>query len=166
MKTYLNFVLVLALTVFIASCDSDDDGNAPALNPVVGSWQIVEIHQTVEENGTIVFDESFSTDVCNLPVFFTFVNGGQLTITEFELDFNFDFGGNISLDCNVEDADLNGGWELIAGNTYLVTIDGDSQQVFITFSDGNNSFQLAITNTETEDGDTYTETVTFTGNRV
>jgi len=166
MKAYLKLVVVLFIGVFTVSCDSDDDGNAPAPDPIVGTWRIVEVSQTVEENGTVVLDETFSTDACGDPIFFTFVNGGQLTITEFELDFDFDFNGNVSLSCDVYDNDLNGGWELLSGNTYSINVDGETDQVTIIFSNNNNTFDISFVFTENFNGDTITETFTLTGNRV
>mgnify|MGYP006290419481 CR=1 FL=1 len=167
MKKYLNLLIVLFIGVSLSSCDNDDDGgNTPAADPVVGTWQITQVNQTVEENGSVVFDETFSTDACNSDIFFTFVNGGQLTLTEFELDFDFDFNGNVSLDCQVYNNDLNGGWSLITGNTYSINVDGETNQVTITFSNNNNAFDLSFSFTETVDGDTFTESVTLSGNRV
>jgi hypothetical protein len=161
MKVYFNIIIVLFFGISITSCDSDDDGNAPQIDRIIGTWQIVEISEFVNENDTVLLDETFSTDACNSSIFFTFTNGGQLTVTEFDYDIISDFDGNLSLDCAVEDTSISGGWELAGGNTYNLTLDGETVQVLVSYANDNETINMIIINL---DGGVYR--TTFTGNRV
>jgi len=72
----------------------------------------------------------------------------------------------VSLGCEVFNGTLSGSWDLVSGNVYNVTIDGDTEQVTITVFNNNNSLDFSFSITQAEDGDSTTQTVTFKGNRV
>ncbi len=162
---YLSLFIVFGLLV--SSCSSDDGDSNSIEREVVGTWEMVEFDFNYQEDGVVVFDQSFSADGCNSPIVFTFSPEGVLTNTNFELDLDEDFNNNVVLVCDVFGSDVTGTWEFISGNSYELVIDGESGLVDINFSDNNNTIEIVISFTDFDEIDdiTYTETVTLRGSR-
>lgn len=129
------FLFMLALSIAITSCSSDDDSSGPASgDAVVGSWEIYEVHSkfNLEDFGTV--EETISTSTCNPTPIATFGADGSLNLTDFEVEFDFDDNE----DCFI-DGELQGTWEDLGDGEFLLIIDGDAENAQIRTS-GNRIF--------------------------
>jgi len=165
MKKLKNLLFVFASILVLLSCSNDDDGSSTD-NAIVGTWEITEINFNSQEDGIVVTDQTFSTDVCNAPFFFTFESGGDLSLSNVELEFEIDFDDEPILICQVDNGVLPGNWSNISGNNYVITVENEPSQAEITFSNNNTTIEIIVIEEFTDDIDdiTYTDTVTFRGN--
>jgi hypothetical protein len=163
----LKLILFLFTVIFLLqSCNNDDD-NSNAENPISGTWEITEINFNSQEDGVVVTDETFSTDVCNAPFIFAFGPDGDFSIPDAELEFDVDFNDNAILLCSVSDGTLPGSWEQTSGNNYILTIENEPSEAEIRLSDNDNSIEIILVNEDYDEIDdiTYTDTITFIGVR-
>lgn len=167
---YLSKLSILFLIFLVAtSCGYDDDNgdyNTPTQDEIVGTWTLLETRIVLSSNNNETTDQTFSSDLCNAPVTFNFGADGNLTTTDFELDLEEAIEGNLDLFCQVENGLLQGNWQFLTGNNYILTIDGDSQGVDINFLNNNNAMDLIILNDESDDPtDPFTQEITLKFNK-
>ncbi len=152
MKYLSKLSLIILLFFVAASCSDDDDGNVTSNQAeIVGTWTLFETRFVSSNDDTGPTDETFSADSCNSPVSFIFDSDGQLTLTDVEFDFDEDFDGNLIFNCQVSDAQLNGSWQLVSGNSYVVTIEGEAETVDINFLNNNTIMEFIIINDQSDD---------------
>ena len=160
MKKMRLFIALIVVSVFAISCDSDDDNNTN--QPIVGTWEItnVDVFERYIFNGEEeIYEESFTTQNCDPTPFLRFSAGGELTVSDFEIDFD-DIVEN-EVFCFV-DGQLNGTWAFVSNNRYLLVVDGEGIQVEINFLNNNNTLQLIA-----DDSDEDEEFIlTYQANRI
>ncbi len=131
---------MLAISIAIFSCSSDDDsaGSADA-ESVVGSWEIYEVYSQFEFEGFGTVEETISTDSCSSTPVVSFGAEGSLSLTDFEVDFDFDDNEECFID-----GELDGTWEDLGDGQFRLVIDGDTEdaqirtsgsQIFITLDE-------------------------------
>jgi hypothetical protein len=164
MKKFKSLLLAFASIIVILSCSNDDDGSAD--NAIVGTWGISEINFNSRENGAVVANETFSTDVCNAPLIFTFGTDGDFSLSNVELEFDVDVDNNPFLFCQINSGVLSGNWVRNSGINYVLTIDNDPAQAEIIVSNNNTTIEIRIIEEDFDDVDdiTFTDTITFRGN--
>ena len=160
---YTSILFVFAL--FVTSCD-DDDGEIKN-DPVVGSWEVFEVHWdiTTFENGEeINFERTLSTEEsCSSPIIYSFSSNGTLTATDAQITPE----GDQNLTCNVNDGQNVGNWEFVSGNTYILNEgENSSSQVEITFSNDNTTINILITNSQLDDEDPFEQIITIRANLI
>jgi len=158
----LFYAATLCLSVFfVSSCDSDDD-NGSSTNTIVGNWEIFEINFFISsDEGTL--DETFPTDVCNMPFIISFTEDGGAILPDGDIGLNFE--GNPSLNCSLNGSDINGTWQLVSGNDYILIQEGDVSNAEINVSNSNNTIEIIIDGSDPDDSDPTTQIITFRGNR-
>jgi len=142
MKKLFSLLMLVSLMLFVSSCGDDDDGGN-SNNTIVGNWTISEVTASLtsaQDSDSV----TIPTSVCSEDFIFSFAANGDLTVTNIELDFDEAFEGNLDMACDVIGGELNGSWGLISGNTYNLTIDGETTPSEINFSNGNDTFELII----------------------
>lgn len=167
MKKFFYLVAIIGFGAFVSSCNSDDDGSSSGNteNTIVGTWDISEIEMSsTSEEGTN--SATIPASVCSEDYIFTFAANGNLTVTDLALDFDEAFEGNLDLACEVNGGVLNGTWQFVSGNTYVLVIDGESSQTEVNFSNGNNTFEITFINDQTDDPfEPFTQTIIWRGDR-
>jgi hypothetical protein len=162
MKKEISLSLIIVLSFFVTSCNDDDDAG---VNPIVGTWNIFEIEiEFSDQDGTE--GATIPTSLCSTDYIFTIAPNGVLTVTDISFDYDEYVEGNLDFVCEVNGGVLTGSWELTSGNSYNLTVDGETTLATVNFSNGNNTFEIVAVIDETDDPtDPFTQTTIFRGNR-
>jgi hypothetical protein len=163
MKKLTTLLILFASILVLQSCSNDDDNNTE--NPIVGTWEITELNFNSQEDGVVVSDETFSTNVCNAPLLFIFEANGDFSLSNAEIEFNIDANNNPSLFCQINSGVLPGSWVKTSGNNYVLTVDNDPAQTEIIVSNNNTRIEIRIIEEDFDEFDniTYTDIITFRG---
>lgn len=161
----LKILSLALLSLFIISCDPDDD-NGPELNNanLAGTYNVTAFSAT--GSSTDVFNGMTSTETFDAVgsafnnVTFTFTESGMVTTTgTFTITTVYVEDGLSETEVDTTDIDLNGTYTL-SGNTILFS-DSDGETVTIrNFS--NNGLELFFEINEVDGGDTYQAEGTYT----
>lgn len=133
MRKLLWISSILLAALFATSCSSDDDsgGNNNDVDVIVGIWKISD----VKLGGFSVYDVVAETEAaCFLETSYQFNNDHTLVIRSFMQNPESE-----NTDC-ISIPDQTGEWSK-SGNTYTVTIAGESGSETLNFSD-NNHFSM------------------------